>query len=70
MQCNTPRTKRWERLNLVRNVVDKKKTRHANNQTSTLGLAHDFKQARCESKSKLKMMIIKEWSCNFSKMFF
>jgi hypothetical protein len=52
MQCGTPRIERWERPNLVCNALEKtskgrqKKgmTRHANNQTPTLGPTHDLKR--------------------------
>jgi hypothetical protein len=51
MQCDTPRIKRWEKPNLVRNVVEKtfednwKKgmIKWANNQVLTPSLTHDFK---------------------------
>jgi len=39
-----------------------------NNQTPTLGLAHDFKHAQCELKDMSKMMLEKEWSCNIFKI--
>ncbi len=51
MQCGTPRTKGWERPNLMCNAVEKtskgrqikRMTGHANNQAPTLGRAHDLK---------------------------
>jgi hypothetical protein len=50
MQSETPRTKGWERSNLVRNAMEKKiesrqkkgMARWANNQMLTFSLAHDF----------------------------
>lgn len=33
-----------------------------NNKAPTLGLAHDFKRVQCKLKSKLKRMLVKEWS--------
>jgi hypothetical protein len=60
MQCDTPRIKRWERPNLVHNVVEKtSKSRrkkgmigHANNQVHVANPTNDFKHVQCESESK------------------
>jgi hypothetical protein len=72
MQCDTSRTKRWERPNLVRNAMEKtsknkRKKRMigwANNQALTLGPAYNLKSVWCELEGKSKRMLIKEWSCN------
>jgi hypothetical protein len=60
MYCDAPRIKRWERPNLVCNVVEKtfegmRKKRmigRVNNQALTLGFAHDFKHIHCELEGK------------------
>jgi hypothetical protein len=71
------RTKGWERPNLVCNAMEKtsngrwKKgmTQRINNQVPALGLAHNFKCSQCESDGKSERMLLKEWSCNLSKIF-
>jgi hypothetical protein len=60
MQCDTPKTERLERLNLVCNVVEKtfegkrKKGLNgcANNQAPALGLTHNLKHAQCVLECK------------------
>jgi hypothetical protein len=60
MQCDTSRTKGWERPNLVRNAVEKtskskqKKgmTGWANNQTLAFDPTHNLKSVWCELKGK------------------
>ncbi len=47
----------------------KRMTRHVNNQAPTLGLAHNLKHTRCESKGKSERTLVIEWSCNLSKIF-
>jgi hypothetical protein len=44
--------------------------RQSNNQAPTPSPAHDLKHVQCESDGKSKRMLIKEWSCNLSKIFF
>jgi hypothetical protein len=74
MQCNTSRTKRWKKPNLM--CITMKKTfkrkqkkriiKWVNNQVPTPSSAHDLKW--CELESKLKRMLIKEWLCNLSEI--
>jgi hypothetical protein len=77
MQCDTPRIKRWEKPNLVRNVVEKtfednwKKgmIKWANNQVLTPSLTHDFKHIWCELEGRSERKLVKEWLCNLFKIF-
>jgi ribosomal protein L37AE/L43A len=72
MQCDTPRTKRWEIPNLVCNAVKKtskdmqkkRMIRWVNNKVPTF----DFTCVRCEEEGKLERMIVKVWSCNLFKI--
>ncbi len=69
-ECDTLRTKGWEKLNIVRNVMKKtskgkwkkRMIEQANNQMSTLAHAHNLKYVRCKLNGKSKRMLIKEWS--------
>jgi hypothetical protein len=78
MKCDTSRIKGWEKPNLMCNVMEKaSKVKHkkmvigrVHNQASTFGPAHNFKCIWCESKGKLEMMLVKEWSCNLFKILF
>jgi len=78
MQCDTPRIKGWERPNLVHNLIEKtfeskrkkKMIKQANNQTFAPSFTHNLKCLWCKLEDKLKRMLIKEWFCNLSEIFF
>ncbi len=60
MQCDNPRTKGWEKPNLMHNAMKKpfenrwkkRMIGQANNQMLTSSPAHDLRHVQCESKNK------------------
>jgi hypothetical protein len=67
IQFDTPKTKKWEKPNLMCNVVEKTyKRRHkkwmigwVNNQVFALGPTHNLKHAQCDLGWKFKRMLMK-----------